>query len=247
MRALLKCFTLLASLTHLAFGRCLVNTLQAPEVTVEDSEHLLVNWAKSFDSCNASEILIAKVHTGADAVEVAFAEKEAKIKANPCLTHPQISVSVQSAESKLWSQTAHYNDYNIQPKVEDLYSGLLEKQVVNQTCLQSNGKLFVPGIPDGLRKCVLRFENTRKSAGPANSTQFSFTIVDPQSKEGWKVVKTEFKVDENCPTEQLDQGETSDSRQIGPWTVGFWGPTAKVLGSSCLCALWALSWGGDIF
>ena len=73
--------------------------MSQPEVTVADSEHLLVNWEKSFEDCNSSEVVSAQVHIGSDRVDVAFAEKEAKIRANPCLVHRRILVRVHSTES----------------------------------------------------------------------------------------------------------------------------------------------------
>ena len=40
-----------------------VNTKYPPEVTVADSDHLLINWAKSFEGCESKEFKTASVQT----------------------------------------------------------------------------------------------------------------------------------------------------------------------------------------
>ena len=61
MRVHLTSFLLLASSAYLVSGRC-TNTFQKPEVTVVDSEHLLINWTKSFDGCDSNNVKSTKVH-----------------------------------------------------------------------------------------------------------------------------------------------------------------------------------------
>ena len=76
----------------------------------------------------------------------------------------------------------------------------MQKQVVDKTCVKSNGVLFIPDIPDEIKMCVEGHPttNTRRTETPT-STQFSFTIVDPKDDKLRKVIKTDFKVDEPCP------------------------------------------------
>ena len=206
---------LLANAVHIVSGRCRGSLLE-PNVTVGDSLHLLVNWEKAFEGCNRSEVKSAAVQVESAVHEVAFAEKEAKIDANPCLTHPFILVKLKLKENIVRSYVSRYNDYDVEPKIEDLYRGLLQKQVVDKICLQNNGTFFVPDIPDGLSKCVVRHEKQRKYSATTSSTQFVFTIVDPQNEKRTKVVKTGFKIDKHCTpsrkkdiqdNEQLDQGQ----------------------------------------
>ena len=208
---------LLANAVHIVSGRCRGSLLE-PNVTVGDSQHLLVNWEKAFEGCNSSEVKSAAVQVDSAFVDVAFVEKEAKVEANPCLTHSFILVLVKLhlKEKIVRSYVSRYNNYDVEPKIEDLYSGLLQKQVVDKTCLRSNGTLFVPDIPDGLRECIVSYEKERKYSGSTSSTQFVFTIVDPQNEKRTKVVKTGFKIDKHCTpsrnkdiqdNEQLDQGQ----------------------------------------
>ena len=156
---------LLAKTTCIVSSLC-KNTFQEPVVTVADSEHLLVNWEKSFEGCDSSEILNAKVHIGSEKRDVTFSKKEARIRANPCLTHPPIKVKVllKEIEVEVWSHETQYNEYNVNPKLENLYSGLLQKQIVDKICLQDNANLFVPDIPDEPSECVMRYEKQRKYA-----------------------------------------------------------------------------------
>ena len=188
---------LLANAIYFARCRC-INTLQPPEVTVADSKHLLVNWTKSFEGCNSSEVQNANVHIGSAVFDVAFAEHGARIEVNPCLTHPKISVRLQTETTYLWSHHSHYNDYNVHPKIEDLYSGLLQKQVIDKTCVKKSGELFVPDIPDELVRCVLQFTKATRSSRTTKSTQFRFTIVNPQNEYETRDVETNFKIDEQC-------------------------------------------------
>ena len=208
---------LLVTVVNVSDAVCRGSLLE-PNVTVGDSQHLLVNWEPAFEDCDSIEVQSATVQIDSATEEVAFAEKEAKIEANPCLTHPFILVKLELEEKTLWSYVSRYNDYNENPKIEELYSGLLQKQVVDKICLDINGTLFVPEIPDELSECVVMYEKQRKYSEASNwSTQLVFTIVDPQNESRRKVVKTGFKIDEECrPTrkndlqddEDLDQGQT---------------------------------------
>ena len=180
-------------------GRCR-NMSKPPEVRVADSEHLFVNWTKSFEGCDSSEVLNTNLYIGSDVVEVTFCEGEAKIKANPCLRQPPISVRLQLEEKILWSQSSHYNDFNVDPKIEDLYAGLLQKQLLDKTCLKEDGELYLPDrIPDEIEKCVDLHLKTRRT-----SIQLSFTIVDPQNKNKRKLVRSESKTFERCTTSKKE-------------------------------------------
>ena len=203
-------FLLIANVLSIVRSRC-THTLLQPEVTVADSEHLLINWEKSFEGCNSREVLSAQVHIGSERVDVTFAEKEAKMKANPCLVHRRILVRVHLEDRIPQSHPFYYNDYNVLPSIEDLYSEGLQNQVVDKACVNEDGELFVPDIPDELKECVVRGNNTRKSTGTSiRSTQLSFTITDPKNENRKKVVKSEFKNDEDCAphgkTESRDGG-----------------------------------------
>ena len=83
-----------------------MNTLPKPEVSVADPGHLLVNW--SFGGCDSGKAQSANLHIGSDIFQVVFAEKEAKIRANPCLRHTSIELRVKFEGKKLWSHLTNY-------------------------------------------------------------------------------------------------------------------------------------------
>lgn len=59
------CFVLvmLANAASIVRGRC-TNTVIGPEITVANSEYLRVNWSKSFEGCDKSDILKTVVQHG---------------------------------------------------------------------------------------------------------------------------------------------------------------------------------------
>lgn len=72
-----------------------------------------------------------------------FSKKTKKIKRNPCLKQPHVTVKVKvkDEDRSVWSLPTLYNNYNVDPKIEDLYSGLLKKQIIEQTCKTSVGQI----------------------------------------------------------------------------------------------------------
>ena len=84
---------LLVTVVNVSDAVCRGSLLE-PNVTVGDSHHLLVNWEPAFEGCDSIEVQSATVQIDSATEEVAFAEKEAKIEANPCLTHPFILVKL---------------------------------------------------------------------------------------------------------------------------------------------------------
>ena len=92
----LSCLRLLIlTSTSSAIKSDCINTANPPEVSVADSHHLLVNWAKSFEGCDSSLVESASVQTRSGVNKnVNFADNEAKIQANPCLKHLNINIRV---------------------------------------------------------------------------------------------------------------------------------------------------------
>ena len=87
------------------------------------------------------------------------------------------------------------NRYNRNIEIDDLYSGLLQRQVVDKVCVKKDGKLNIPDIPEEIKKCVL----ASKFYKPTSRLFFTiFTIVDPQNESNKKTVRTELKNVEPC-------------------------------------------------
>ena len=210
---------LLTNAVSIVTSKC-TNTFQKPEVTVEDSEHLLVNWTKSFDGCDSNKVKSAKVHFGSEIKEeVDFEKGTASVKANPCLKHIQISVRLEDNEgTTVWSPTSHYNDVNAILRIENLYSGLLQTEIVDKTCEKFRFKdCSILDIPHELETCVQSCDQTYDRE--AHSIHFRFAIVDPQSEYTNKVVEKkntnkvvvehDVKLDEHC-TSKKEQGKEGD-------------------------------------
>ena len=196
---------LLANAVSIVTSKC-TNTFQKPEVTVEDSEHLLVNWTKSFDGCDSNKVKSAKVHFGNEIKEeVDFEKGTASVKANPCLKHIQISVRLEDNEgTTVWSPTSHYNDVNAILKIENLYSGLLQTEIVDKTCEKFRFKdCSILDIPHELETCVLSCDTTYNRE--AHSIHFRFAIVDPQKESTKTVVEHDIKLDEHCTSKKEDE------------------------------------------
>ena len=138
------------------------NTLCPPVVTVADSEHLLINWAKSFKGCNKVQkaTLQYKDHTSeVKSVELNFANKQARLETDPCYAHYDIKVIVEfklptaiSARSS-WSHPSKYNDYGVNPDIEELYSGLLRNLIKGKLCDRSVNNFPLSDIPDAVKAC----------------------------------------------------------------------------------------------
>ena len=144
----LSCLRLLILIsTSSAIESECINTANPPEVSVADSHHLLVNWAKSFEGCDSSVVESASVQTRSGVNKnVNFADNKAKIQANPCLKHLDIrmKVLVDGGRVQVWSYPADYNDYTVNPKPGELYSGLLRKPIHDKICDKSVNTFDVP-------------------------------------------------------------------------------------------------------
>ena len=214
---------LLLLLANAAFnvnGECKVRqSREEPKVTVADSENLLVNWEKSFESCNSSKVQRSLVTIPSFfPFEVKFDDKEAKVGVNPCWQQTDILMRLTYNGKEILSHRTSYNYHNAFTKIKDLYSGMLQKQVVDKTCVKKDRELSVPDIPEELSKCVL---NSTVMQG-TESTNISFTIQDPRSIMPRQIVKSEIKRNENCSSvatevekERRDKGESGSQAGTG--------------------------------
>ena len=77
------------------------NTQQPPEITLADcdSDHLFIDWTKSFDGCKSSQVLNAFVQfQRSNVLKVSFTANKASVRANPCLPQREISVILKYQE-----------------------------------------------------------------------------------------------------------------------------------------------------
>ena len=117
-----------------------------PKVTVADSDHLRVNWEKSFDGCDNSKVHSATVRIGSSRKTVVlFGTNERVIRADPCRKHTSIRIELDYDISHKII-TSHQKSYNAESgttiRPEDLYSGLLQEQVIDKICKREKGQLL---------------------------------------------------------------------------------------------------------
>ena len=104
---------------------------------------------------------------------------------------------VQIIESQ---KTSYNNVYDY----KTLYSGLLEEKFVEKICQKENGEIFIPGIPDELKTCVLGHDLS------SNRTQreFQFEVEDPRLQDRIVKVKAQFEATTcSLPTDQTKSTE----------------------------------------
>ena len=84
---------------------------------------------------------------------------------------------------------SHKTSYNDVYDSKTLYSGLLQEKFVEKICQKENGELFIPGIPDELKTCVLGHDLS------SNRTQreFQFEVEDPRLQDRIVKVKAQFE------------------------------------------------------
>ena len=141
------------------------NTLQPPEITLANSDQLFIDcWTKSFDGCKSSQVLNAFVQfQRSNVLKVSFTANKASVRANPCLPQREISVILKYQEPiqsptnvvtrEIRSLSANYNEFDVNPKIEELYSGLLKKSIIEKICDKSASHFDLSDIPKEIRKC----------------------------------------------------------------------------------------------
>ena len=162
---------LLAHAVCIVTGACR-RSQDGPKVTIADSQRLIVNWENAFVGCDSNLVqdVVLKI-SGRFPIKLKFDDKETKVGADPCLTHSSIEVKLKYEGGEVWSHISKYNFFNSDIKIDELYSGLLQKHVVDKTCLKKDRELFVPDIPDELSNCVLDLIHTDES-DRVNPVQF---------------------------------------------------------------------------
>ena len=183
-----------------------------PEVTVSEYGSLVVNWEKSFEDCDPEEVRGALVRIDSKDVTVSFVEGKVKVKTNTCLAQKSIKVVLNLAtRSQVWSRVAQYNEYNVNPKLEELYSGLLRKPIHEKICDRNINVFRLSDVPDEIKECMKGSPNINRIG---EHVFFSFTIVDPNSESKVKVVKDTYKISEHCKKEN-GQSNSGDEETSG--------------------------------
>lgn len=210
---------------HSASGQRIVNSgycrnsghSDRPVITVANSTHLRINWENSFKGCDGIEVDSASLRiqrkssnyeSKREWISVNFGDKKVDVEADPCLRHDRIRVKLKytykSDNFEVQSSHSSYNPYscsNIRP--QDLYSGLLQEQVLDRICKKENGEFLIPDIPKEIQKCV------KKRDVDEASSKLSFDIVSPCTKDKTDVVEGALR-EVNC-THVVTEGEKKEA------------------------------------
>ena len=95
----------------------------------------------------------------------------------------------------MWSHGALYNDYSFNPKIVELYSGLLRKPIIDKICDENANVFPLSQVPEEIKHCMKGSITIYRSG---NDVFFTFTIVDPSRPSGVKAVKEVYKTSEHC-------------------------------------------------
>ena len=202
------------------------NTQQPPEITVADSDHLLIDWTKSFDGFKSSQVLIAFVQfQRSNVLKVSFTANKASVRANPCLAKREISVRLTYKEPiqgptnvvtrEIRSLSANYNEFDVNLKIEELYSGLLKKSIIEKICDKSASHFDLSDVPKEIRKCFKASIVKRTE----DAIHCGLKIVDFRGGGKIKVVEATFNTSETCGQDSHETEVINKSEQHSSWLI----------------------------
>ena len=184
---------------HSASGQRIVNSgycrnsghSDRPVITVANSTHLRINWENSFKGCDDVEVESTSLRIRRKSsnyesksewimIAVNFGDKKVDVEADPCLRHDRIRVELKyKTLIKSYNVESFYSSYNplscSNIKPQDLYSGLLQEQVLDRICKKENGVFLIPDIPKEIQKCVEKPSVDEASGKLREATKFHFS------------------------------------------------------------------------
>ena len=186
-----------------------------PEISLANSTHIILSWEGVFSGCSDNDVKEVYVQfqsrnyndetTSMKLDGAKFSQKRAFFKSNPCLQH-QMMVTLDlgngrylSSKATIYNEVKHAARYNY---YKTLYAGLINKEVVQKTCLEkSTSNLTIPDPPQGLTKCILEKEVIGGSAMLGHRLKIEFKIVNPENVR--EIIDFEAVVDKLgfCPEE----------------------------------------------
>jgi len=218
-----------------ASGPCkLSSTSCRPEITVENSTHLLVNWDKVFEGCKEEHVRAVKMFlttVGKNKIElpsdtVDFNTKRVSIPGTPCLKHIisvkllfQGSYLANYSVSSLGSSETNYNDKDKDKNYP--FSGLLEEELAPKICMKDNGNVVVPASQT-LKNCRLTVGEVEKTSQTGNKVTLDIAFNNPMADQSsvpvdvpniksCPKVTTQAPTQTPCPTCPSCPHETSTS------------------------------------
>ena len=141
------------------------------KISVASPTHLYVSWKTAFKDCEDGNIVATNVIIGNRPLAQIPGSKEAHVQSNPCIRHSiRVELYVRHSSGSpetVWSHTSYYN---ADSKIENVYSGLLNRKFKEEICAisdKNSSSLLIdqiPEIPDQIKKCV--FKGLIRKNGP---------------------------------------------------------------------------------
>ena len=185
---------LLVQKVEAQLSSCYRNEGVYPRVKPWNSSHIQVDWEGVFKECTKEHVKTMKLFMNEkvnDNFLVKFEDKQFLIKQSPCsrisirLRLECTALECREADSTIGTRSIHSKTYvyNNQPRnIQELYSGIFKREVLDKVCLKENGTVIIPEPPEILSECILtkggKIEKPGLRAG--QNTTLLFTIVDPQ-------------------------------------------------------------------
>ena len=192
----------------------LSKTSSAPEVTPWNATHIRVTWEKVLADCPPKNIktLYVIVNQTMNAVTEDHMKKiesgatEAFLDRGPCLEHRvYLMLYVPESDMKvLWSDKKRYNTPSKPSNVygfEDLYSGLLESEMVENICQKYDNTVTIPHPPEALENCI----KTRGDVLVENDGFVELKIEDPKGRGSPILISSKIKNVPPCTVCKMSQ------------------------------------------
>ena len=191
-----------------------------PKVVPANKTHILISWENVFEDCDDTTVKRVEVHIktrkgGLEKIttNVKFSKKEVHLDRSPCFQH-QVKVLLEPKHPSDIPQSsllAVYNEMGPNEReynyFKTFYSGLLNKEVVQKTCLKRNdNSVTIPDTPEPLKNCIELMKKTGR-AELGKSMRLSLTVVNPE-EDG--IIEIDATVD------QLNHclGENSENQTV---------------------------------
>ena len=201
---------------------------EAPKITPANSNHIQISWEGVFEGCsdtNVKEVYVQKYGGQTLRMDGAkYSHKRALVKLSPCLQHRMmVTLALGNNRYLPTPNSAIYNEVSYEAKYNDyktLYAGLLDKEVVQKTCMEkTNMVVTIPEPPPGLTKCIVEKEIISSSIILGQSWRIRFVIVNPENEHQFINVEADVDKLDFCQDENPTGRDEDNSRERGQESV----------------------------
>ena len=163
---------------------------ELPQVSPVNSSHLCVSWKDVNKGC--SDIEEVKIKFNRQEEIVAFNQRNATLRADPCLEH---DIFVLFLFEKL-TRVSYNLTYN---SAEQPYEGILNDSVAEKVCRDQYGSINIPEPPESLKDCGIMSRVILTRQGKTTTTNVTISFKDPANPESSKVIQV--RDIQECPSD----------------------------------------------